>query len=73
LRLAERQIEKYYRNRFWEPPASIWHQFGAARSNLGGFWLVWARFVVELGSILAVFLNGLSAAFAKDRFMNNMH
>ena len=42
LRLAERQIEKYYRNQFGEPPASIWHQFGAARSNLGGFWLVWA-------------------------------
>jgi len=26
-------------------PASIWHQFGAARSNLGGFWLVWALFL----------------------------
>ena len=24
-------------NQFWEPLASIWHRFCAARSNLGGF------------------------------------
>ena len=34
---------------------SIWHRFGTARSNLDGFWLVWARFFTDFGSILAVF------------------
>ena len=47
--------------------------FMAARSNLGGFWLVWARFFIELDSILAVFLNKSSVAFANNRLMKNMH
>ena len=33
----------------------IWHPFGAARSNLDGFWLARARFFTAFGSILAVF------------------
>ena len=47
--------------------------FMTARSNLGGFWLVWARFFVELGSIFAVFLNKSSVAFANNRLMKNMY
>ena len=39
------------KNRFWELLATIWHRFGAARSNLDGFWTPWARFFIDLAFI----------------------
>ena len=70
---ARKYIPKSLKNRFWKPLASIWHRFGAARSNLGGLGLARARFVVDLSSILAIFLNGSSVVFANNRSMNKMH
>ena len=61
------------KNRFCEPLASIWHHFGTGRLKLDGFWMIWVRFFVESGSILMVFLNRSSVAFANNRLMHIMH
>jgi hypothetical protein len=55
------------KNRFWALLATIWHRFGAARSNLDEFWAPWARFFIDLGSILPLFSSGSSVAFANNR------
>ena len=47
-------------------PASIWHQFGAARSNLGGFWLAWARFFVDLDEIFGQIFEWVEHGFGEQ-------
>ena len=70
---APKHTPKSPKNRFCEPLASIWHQFGTGRSKLDGFWMLGAQFFIEFGSILVVFLNRSSVAFANNRLMNIMH
>ena len=48
---APKYAPKSPKNRFWELLATIWHRFGAARSNLDGFWTPWARFFIDLAFI----------------------
>ena len=48
---APKYNPKPFKNRFWELLATIWHRFGAARSNLDGFWAPWARFFIDLAFI----------------------
>ena len=48
---APKYTPKSSKNRFWELLATILHRFGAARSNLDGFWTPWARFFIDLAFI----------------------
>ena len=49
-----------------EALASIWHGFGAARSNLGGFWLAWARFFVDLDEIFGQIFEWVEHGFGEQ-------
>ena len=59
-------LRKSLKNPFWEALASIWHGFGAARSNLGGFWLAWARFFVDLDEIFGQIFEWVEHGFGEQ-------
>ena len=59
-------LRKSLKNQVWEPLASIWHGFGAARSNLGGFWLAWARFFVDLDEIFGQIFEWVEHGFGEQ-------
>ena len=42
-------------NQSGQPLAWSWYRFGAAKPNLGPFWLAWARFFVDLDMIWFIF------------------
>jgi len=46
---APKYAPKSPKNQFWVLLATKWHRFGAARSNLHGFWAPGARFFIDLG------------------------